>query len=120
MRVSKSTNALFAAALMLPSLAFWSQARSTAHDRDVAREEAEQARSEALAARLAAQKLTELNEVMQARSTCRSEFAQAIDVAIASILLKVTAGGPADLTDDRGRLQAAMDARAKTQERCGG
>jgi hypothetical protein len=120
MRVSKSTNVLFAAALMLPSLAFWSQARSTAHDRDVARSEAEHARQEAQAARLAANKSTELNESLQTRLTCRGRLAEAIDVAIASILLKVTAGGPADLTEDRQRLQVAMDARAQTQERCGG
>lgn len=120
MRVSKTTNALFAAALMLPSLAFWQQNRDTTHDRDIARREAEAAREEAKLARLAADRSRELNQQLQTLLTCRSRHAQATDVALGAMFLAVTSGSPVDLTEERAALEQALADRRQTSERCGG
>lgn len=77
------------------------------------------ARHEAESARKAAEASQATNLQLQQRLTCRSGLAQSLDVAVASILLKVTSGNPVDLTAEQVSLQKAMDERSQTAERCG-
>lgn len=80
------------------------------------------ARAEAADAKRAAEAAQMSNIHLEVQLACQSrqsDLSRALDVAVASILLKVTAGNPVDLTPEREALQEAMDQRAKTTETCG-
>ena len=120
MRFPKATNALFAVALFLPSGGLLIALQSVNSALDSANESRDDARHEAENAKKAAEAAQSTNLQLQQRLTCRSGLAQALDVAVASILLKVTSGNTVDLTAEQASLRKAMDERAQTSERCGG